>query len=289
MSSVANPHSNCRAEIGVKTVKRLLTDNTDHHGHLDTDRFQRAMLQYRNTPDPATRLSPAMCIFGRPIRDFIPIHPGRYEPHPTWRSTLAAREEALRNRHMLTAERLSEHTRNLPPLVIGDYVRIQNQTGPHPTKWDKTGIVIEVRQFDQYVVRVDGSGRVTLRNRRFLRKYTPFIERAQLTQSPYVPPLSSSTHPPLIMKPMPLVKPTDLYSPGTKTVTPTSSNTEPDTPNSPALSDPPLDTSAPPERPASPPGRPASPSDSPVPDSHASPPTRQRRPPAWIRDGDFVL
>ena len=35
-------------------------------------------------------------------------------------------------------------------------------------------MVIEVRQFDQYVVKVDGSGRVTIRNRKFLRKYVPF-------------------------------------------------------------------------------------------------------------------
>nr|KAG5712492.1 hypothetical protein BaRGS_011466 [Batillaria attramentaria] len=33
--------------------------------------------------------------------------------------------------------------------------RAENQTGPNPTKWDKTGLVVEVRQFDQYVVRVD--------------------------------------------------------------------------------------------------------------------------------------
>ena len=74
---------------------------------------------------------------------------------------------------MKAAERWSEHTKPLPPLAVSNYVRIQNQTGPHPTKLDKTGIVIEVRQFDQYVVRVDGSGRVTIRNRKFLRKYLP--------------------------------------------------------------------------------------------------------------------
>lgn len=126
LSSVAFPHSNCRAEIGVKTVKRMITDDTGPNGELDTDAFQRAMLQYRNTPDQDTKLSPAMCIFGRPIRDFIPIIPGKYLPHDTWRDVLSNREEALRNRHMKSVERLTEHTRRLPPLAVGDQVRIQN-------------------------------------------------------------------------------------------------------------------------------------------------------------------
>ena len=107
------------------------------------------------------------------LADFIPVLPGRYKPHNTWQETLAAREEALRNRRMRAAEHWSEHTKQLPPLIVGDHVRIQNQTGPNPRKWDKTGKIIEVRQHDQYVVRIDGSGRVTLRNRKFLRKYVP--------------------------------------------------------------------------------------------------------------------
>ena len=40
LCSVANPHSNSRAEIGVKTVKRALADNTPANGNLDCDKFQ---------------------------------------------------------------------------------------------------------------------------------------------------------------------------------------------------------------------------------------------------------
>ena len=36
-------------------------------------------------------------------------------------------------------------------------------------------MVIEVRQHDQYVVKVDGSGRMTTRNRKFLRKYLKVV------------------------------------------------------------------------------------------------------------------
>jgi len=207
LSSVAFPHSNCRAEVAVKTAKRIIMSNTGPNGSLDTDFLQRAILQYRNTPDPQTGLSPAMCLFGRPIRDFIPILPGRYQPHPTWIDTLEKREQALRNRHMKSSERWSLNTRPLPPLRVGDHVRLQNQIGPHPTKWDKTGRVIEVRQFDQYVIRMDGSGRQSLRNRRFLRKFMPAqqpVERRSIlqdlphivNQKPYGRSASNNTLPP---------------------------------------------------------------------------------------------
>ena len=175
LSSVALAHSNGRAELGVKTCKRMLMDNTGPNGEINLDKFQRGILQYRNTPDRDTGLSPAQMIFGRPIKDFIPILPGSYRPHNTWIETSRAREEAMRARIVRNAERLPEHTVRLQPLKVGDRVFIQNQTGNHPLRWDRTGLVIEVKQFDHYAVKVDGSGRVTLRNRKFLRQFDKIV------------------------------------------------------------------------------------------------------------------
>ena len=174
LTSVANPHANCRAEIAVKTVKRMLMDNASPGGSIDVDKFQKAMLVYRNSIDPETKASPALIIFGRPIRDPIPIPMGRYCPHQTWRELTAHREQALAKRHSLAHEKWTQHTRTLPPLRTGDHVYLQNLTGNHPQRWERTGIVVEVRQYHQYVIRVDGSGRTTIRNRQHLRKFTPF-------------------------------------------------------------------------------------------------------------------
>lgn len=89
-----------------------------------------------------------------------------------------------------------EHTRILQPLQIGDHVYVQNLVGNHPLKWERTGTIIETRQYHQYVVRIDGSGRVTLRNRQHLRRFTPFhkpqdVRIRELSSPPPPPPLTS--------------------------------------------------------------------------------------------------
>ena len=183
ISSVANPHSNNRAEVGVKTVKRMLMANTSPTGSLNIDAFQRAMLIYRNSIDPETKTSPAIIIFGHPTRDPIPIPLGRYCPHQTWQETMTNREKALSKRHSREKEKWTEHTKTLKPLDIGDHVYVQNLVGNQPLRWERTGVVVEVKPFNQYVIRLDGSGRVTLRNRRHLRKFTPFITKRGILPS----------------------------------------------------------------------------------------------------------
>ena len=54
-------------------------------------------------------------------------------------------------------------------MKVGHQVSLQNLAGNKPLKWDRTGIVVEVMQNDQYKIKVDGSNRVTLRNRKHLR------------------------------------------------------------------------------------------------------------------------
>ena len=175
VSSDYFPHSNLRAETAVKTAKRLLTDNTRADGSPDWDKVLRAVMQHRNTPLNDINLSPAQIVFGRPVRDFLPVKPGLYKPQDVWIDNAEKRELALKKRLYRGLERWSEHTKHQPALQPGQNVYIQNQrgVGKASKRWDRSGVVLEDKGFDKYSVKVDGSGRVTDRNRRFLRAFKP--------------------------------------------------------------------------------------------------------------------
>ena len=160
LCSVGNPHANCRAELAVKSVKRMLRDNITAAGTLDRVKFSRALLTYRNTPDRDTGMSLAVALFNRQLRDFLPKAP---LVGTMWQAIADARETALAPRSTQQHEKWSTGTKMLTPLQVGDSVFIQNQSENYPQKWDKRGVVVEVKGFDQYVVMVDGSRRVTLR------------------------------------------------------------------------------------------------------------------------------
>ena len=79
------------------------------------------------------------------------------------------KEEALRKRFVRWSERYNQRTKSLQPLRVGNRCFIQNQTGQHKRRWDRSGLVVEVLPHDKYLIKVDGSNRLTIRNRRFLR------------------------------------------------------------------------------------------------------------------------
>jgi len=100
LSSAYHPRSNGRAEVAVKAMKRLLRDNVSLNGEIDSESYMRAILQFRNTPDLSSKLSPADVVFGRPLRDVLPINPPMQSFHcdivkPLWRNLWKSREETL--------------------------------------------------------------------------------------------------------------------------------------------------------------------------------------------------
>ena len=149
-------------------MKRILTTNVSPSGTLDTDEVVKALLLHRNPPVADMGLSPAELLFGRPINDHLP-RPTQYRQQ--WQTHAQIRENAAHKRYNSYITR--QQTNPLQPLKVGDSVAIQNQTGNHPLKWQKTGTIAEALPHKQYTVVVDGSRKATLRNRKFLRKIAP--------------------------------------------------------------------------------------------------------------------
>ena len=149
-------------------MKRLLRGNLGPLGNLNNDRFAMAIMQYRNTPVQSTGISPAIVLFGRHLRNFIPLSPGNYAPSPHWLRKLIEKENKQARAHLRERAKWSEHARQQEPLEVGHLVSVQNLVGNYPLKWEKTGTMVEVRQYDQYGVKLDGSNRITYRNRRNL-------------------------------------------------------------------------------------------------------------------------
>ena len=175
LTSVANPHANSCAEIGVKSAKRILRENVGFNGSVDNAAITRAIMMHRNTPDPDTGLSPAELLIGRTLRDFLP-NKSYGDPLSSsanldakWKRIAEWREEALAKRSARDEAKWMKGTKDLSPLIVGQRVAIQNQSGNHPKKWNKRGTVIDVLPFHQYRIKVDGFNRITLRNRKFVR------------------------------------------------------------------------------------------------------------------------
>ena len=150
----------------MKTAKRLLRENTNPDGSLDNDKVACAVLQYHNTPLQYGGMSPSQLLFGRNLPDFLPVNPKLYKLHPYWAEKTHQAQAARSSRLKETVSRYNFGTRKLPPLRVGVTVVVQN----HATKrWDRYGKIIQVLPHRKYQLRMEDTGNIMVRNRRFLK------------------------------------------------------------------------------------------------------------------------
>ena len=173
LSSAYFPRSNGRAELGVKSGKRLLMANIDSTGSLDKDTVSRALMMYRNTPLQDGSPSPAELLYGRKLRDHLPMIPSQVTVMPKWKEIRDARETIMGARIAERAEKSQVSCKPLQPLSAGQNVLIQNCDGQGPNRWNKAGVIVEILPFRQYRVKYSGSGRLQVRNRQHLRPFVP--------------------------------------------------------------------------------------------------------------------
>ena len=164
-SSAGYPQANGRAELAVKSAKRLLMSNLGPGGNVDNDKAAKALLQYRNTPIKDIGLSPAQILFHRCLRDSIPVDPQHLKPHKMWVMAAANREKLLEARNATIIQRYNTFSKTLTPIDIGSNVIIQD---PHTKRWNRHGIVVET-EGRKYTIRINDSNRVVTRNRKFLK------------------------------------------------------------------------------------------------------------------------
>ena len=65
-----------------------------------------------------------------------------------WLKLADAMETALARKGRVSKGIWSDHTTVLVPLQVGENVLVQNQTGKHPTRWDKRGVVMKAEEHD---------------------------------------------------------------------------------------------------------------------------------------------
>ncbi|XP_065195262.1 uncharacterized protein K02A2.6-like [Sycon ciliatum] len=178
------PQSNGHAESAVKSMKYLIAKTTSN-GDLDTDAFQRGLLEWRNTPHPSGP-SPAQLLFGRSLSSFVLAHHSSFAPEWKQRATSIESSDSPP-----VSDPDSSQSRTLSKLTIGMHVDLQD---PRTKRWTGRGIVVGIGTHRDYYVKLR-SGRVFWRNRRFLRPYVPLLPDRVSTDSASEPAVPAPTEP----------------------------------------------------------------------------------------------
>ena len=179
----------------MKSMKKILAASWDHH-HLNVNKLCRALLQYRNTPSRRDGLSPAQKLYGHPVQDTLPAHRRSFAPE--WQRSLQEADQQASHTSTQSETFYNTHAHPLTDIEIGSNVALQNQQSKH---WDIYGKVVAIGPYRRYHIKTQ-SGRVLVRNRRFLRRRSP-----------------ASCAPPTLTQQLPLASQPATYSPSQDIVT----------------------------------------------------------------------
>jgi hypothetical protein len=148
-SSPEYPQSNGAAERAVQTAKRIFRKSVADN----KDPFE-GLLKYRNTPFEDIGSSPVQLLMGRRTRTMIPTHRRLLLPQTP---ECAKVVKGLQHRQLVSKKYYDRSGRDLPPLEVGDKVRICPN---RENKWRSAEVLPR-----SYVVQ-DESGSVYRRNRK---------------------------------------------------------------------------------------------------------------------------
>ena len=165
-SSPYHPQSNGKIESTVKSMKKIIRTSWNSRS-LNQDKFCRALLQYRNTPSRRDGLSPAQKLYGHPTQDTLPAHRRSFSQE--WQQKMEEVERQTNATQESITTYYNTHAYPLTEIEIGSNVAIQN---PRTKLWDIYGSIIDISPNRRYYIKTS-SGRVLVRNRRFLRRRVP--------------------------------------------------------------------------------------------------------------------
>jgi hypothetical protein len=155
-SSPYNSQSNGLAESGVKNVKYLL-DKCLQTG----EDYKTALHEWRNCPR-TNGTSPSEAFLGRQVRGKLPhIGLSKFNGERF--------QEVRRKENENVKERYDSKAYELPPLQIGNKVRIQD---PVSKEWTKIGTIVSIHENGRSYELLTEEGKECRRNRRFIRLNT---------------------------------------------------------------------------------------------------------------------
>ena len=159
MSSPHYPKSNGHAEAHVKQVKHLIMKTTSN-GNLDTEDFDRGLLEIRNTPN-ASGKSPAQIVYGHSLRSAVSAHYRSFSKE--WQIEAEKYDRLQDQVKEKTKMYYNRSSHRLSNLKCGMSVRIQHNISK---RWDSVGIIVSVGNYRNYLVKLP-SGLTYWRSRNF--------------------------------------------------------------------------------------------------------------------------